>query len=65
MPYPWDGDDVEIVPADESCDVAMAESQLWASVEAGCFSGRQKVDWDFVDAAKNRTTPVLTAGENL
>jgi len=57
----WNGNDVEVVPADESCDVSMTEVQLWGSDEAECLSGRLEPEWSFVDLAKKEMTPVRAA----
>ena len=36
----WDGDEVEVVTADESYGVAFVENQLWLSDKAECLSDR-------------------------
>jgi hypothetical protein len=36
----WDGDDVEVVPADKTIDVATTDLPLWESARAECLSGR-------------------------
>jgi len=54
----WDGDNIEVVPADDSRSVAQSST----SNEAECLSGRQELDWSFVDEAKNGIAPVLAIG---
>ena len=61
----WDGDEVEVVPADESFGVSLADAQLWVPDGAECLSGREAYHWSFVHAAKNGMTPVPAAGVEL
>jgi hypothetical protein len=60
----WNGDDMEVVHADESCDVAMAEAQIWASDDAECLSRREDLNWSSVETSKNGIMPVLAIGVN-
>ena len=61
----WDGDEVEVVSADESYGVACAGANLWMSEKAECLSGRETYQWSSVHAAKNGMTAVPATGEDL
>jgi len=54
----WDGDNIEVVPADDSHSIAQSST----SDEAECPSGRQELEWSFVDEAQNGITSVLAIG---
>ena len=49
----WDDDDVEVVPADDSCDVSTTNVLFWAAPNAECLTGREDQDWEYVFTSKN------------
>ena len=61
----WNGDEVEVVHADETCDISMAEAYFWASSEAECLTGHKDQDWDFVEVTKIGVSPVSATGISI
>ena len=45
----WDGDEVEVVQADDSCDVSMVDPPSWWGEGTECLTGRKEQDWCFVN----------------
>jgi len=60
----WDGDDVEIVPADKTIDVAVADLPLWESARSECLSGRV---WEaeFLKVTQGKIELISTAPEEI
>ena len=61
----WNGDDIEVVHADESCNVVMAEAQIWAPEDAECLFGREDLSWSSVEMSKKGILPVLATSVDL
>ena len=59
----WDGDEVEVVQADDSCDVTMADPPSWWGEGTKCLTGRKEQDWCFVNQSKNGVMPVPAIGD--
>ena len=58
----WDGDEVEVVAADDTCDVATVDAPFWQAEQAECLTGQDLQRCDFVEASKNGLRPVLATG---
>jgi hypothetical protein len=58
----WDGDNIEIVPADKTIDVAVTDLPLWESARAECLSGRV---WEaeYLKVTQERIELISTAPE--
>jgi hypothetical protein len=54
----WVGDDVEVVHADTSACVAMADSSIWTHDNIKCLSGLDLSDYDFLSVSKDGFVPV-------
>jgi len=55
----WSDDEVEVVHADNSACVALAESLVvWQHPNAACLSGRDLSEFDFLSASRNGFVPV-------
>ena len=55
----WVDDEVEVVHADNSACVALADSLVdWQHPNATCLTGRDLSDFDFLSATKNGFVPV-------
>jgi hypothetical protein len=54
----WVGEEVEIVHADVSTCVAMADSSSWSHYNIKCLSGQDISDCDFVGVPKDGFNPV-------
>jgi len=48
----WNGDEVEVVPTDDSCDITMAEAPSWWGEGTECLTRRKEQDWSFVTQSK-------------
>ena len=57
----WDGDNIEVVPADDSRSIAQSST----SDEAECLSDRQELNESFVEEVKNVITSVLAIDIHL
>jgi hypothetical protein len=55
----WVGEEVEIVHADVSACVVMADSLSWSHYNIKCLSGQDILDCDFVSASKDGFIPVF------
>jgi hypothetical protein len=55
----WVGEEVEIVHADVSACVAMADSSSWTHYNIKCLSGQDILDCDFVSVSKDGFVPCL------
>src|SRR4051812_43285790 len=56
----WVDDEVEVIYADNSVYVAMAESSLdWQHPNVTCLTGRDLTEFDFLSATKNGFLPVV------
>ena len=63
----WVNDEVEVVPADNSACIALAESLVdWQHSTATCLSGRDLFGFDFLSATRDGFVPVSLkpVGEN-
>jgi hypothetical protein len=49
----WVGDDIEVVHADTSACVAMADSSIWTHEDVKCLSGLDLSDYDFLSVSKD------------
>ena len=58
----WDGDEVEVVQADDSCNVSMADPTSWWGEGTECLTGRKEQDWCFVNQSKNGVMPFPAIG---
>ena len=55
----WDGDDVEIVQADTSAKVAMADATFeWRHGNIQCLSGRDLSSYDFISISDGKFVPI-------
>jgi hypothetical protein len=54
----WFGVEVEIVHADVSACVAMADSSSWSHYNIKCLSGQDILDCDFVSVSKDGFIPI-------
>jgi hypothetical protein len=54
----WVGDDIEVVHADTSACVAMADSSIWTHEDVKCLSGLDLSDYDFLSLSKDGFVPV-------
>jgi len=58
----WDGDEVEVVPADDSSEVSLADMNAWDAEGQEPISGIALEDCDRIEATKNRLRLVLSTG---
>ena len=58
----WDGNEVEVVPADESSEVSVADMNAWDAEGQEPISGIVLEDCDRIEATKNRLRLVLSTG---
>lgn len=61
----WDGEMVEIVPADETTSIAAADVPLWESDDVRCLSDKAWEEEEFIDAAKLLFQPIHAADEEV
>jgi hypothetical protein len=54
----WVGNDIEVVHADTSACVAMADSSIWTYEDVKCLSGLDLSDYDFLGVSKDGFIPV-------
>jgi hypothetical protein len=54
----WVGDDVEVIHADASACVAMADSSIWMHEDVKCLSGLDLSDYNFLSVSKDGFVPV-------
>jgi hypothetical protein len=54
----WVGEEVEIVHADVSTCIAMADSSSWSHYNIKCLSGQDILDCDFVSVSKDGFIPI-------
>ena len=55
----WDDDDVEIVQADTSAEVAMADATFeWRHGNIQCLSGRDLSSYDFISISDGKFVPI-------
>jgi hypothetical protein len=58
----WDGDDVEVVHADDSIDVSIAGMNIWDSADQEPLSGISLDGCDRIEVSKNGVRLVLSTG---
>jgi hypothetical protein len=58
----WDGDEVEVVHADDSVEISHATMSIWDAEDQEPISGISLVGCDRVEATKNRVRLVLSTG---
>ena len=58
----WDGDEVEVVRADDSSEVSLADMNAWDAEGQELISGIALEDCDQIEATKNRLRLVLSTG---
>ena len=58
----WDEDKVEVVSADDACDVSTVDAPFWRAEQAECLTGQDLQGCDFVEVSKNGLRPVLATG---
>ena len=58
----WDGDEVEVVPADNSSEVSVADMHAWDAEGQEPISGISLEDCDWIEATKNGLRLVLSTG---
>ena len=56
----WDGDEVEVVHADDSSEVSLAEMNAWDAEVQEPISGIASEDCDRIEATKNGLRLVLS-----
>jgi hypothetical protein len=54
----WVGDDIEVIHADTSAYVAMADSSIWTHEYVKCLSGLNLLDYDFLSVPKDGFVPI-------
>jgi hypothetical protein len=54
----WVGKDIEVVHADTSACVAMADSSIWTHEDVKCLSGLDLSDYDFLSVSKDGFVPL-------
>ena len=54
----WVGDDVEIVHANASACVAVADLSSWTNYDIKCLSGMDLSESDFLSVSKGRFVPI-------
>jgi hypothetical protein len=58
----WDGDEVEVVPADDSIEISLASMSIWDTEDQEPISGISLEGCDRVEATKNGVRLVLSTG---
>jgi hypothetical protein len=58
----WDGDEVEVVHADDSIEISHAAMSIWDAEDQELISGMSLEGWDRSEATKNRVRLVLSTG---
>jgi hypothetical protein len=58
----WDGDEVEVVHADDSIEISLAAMSVWDAEDQEPISGISLEGCDHVEATKNRVRLVLSTG---
>jgi hypothetical protein len=58
----WDGDEVEVVHADDSIEISHAAMSIWDAEDQEPISGISLEDYDCIEATKNRVRRVLSTG---
>jgi hypothetical protein len=58
----WDGDEVEVVHADDSIEISLAAMSVWDAEDQEPISGISLEGCDRVEATKNGVRPVLSTG---
>ena len=61
----WNGDEVEVVLANDSCDITMVEAPSWWGEGIKCLTDQQNQDWCFVNQSKNGVVPVQATGGDV
>ena len=54
---------MEVVQADDSYDVTMADHPSWWGEGTECLMGKKEQDWCFVNQSKNGVMPVPAIGD--
>jgi hypothetical protein len=54
----WVGDDIEVVHAETSACIAMADSSIWTHVDVKCLLGLDLSNYDFLSVSKDGFVPV-------
>jgi antirestriction protein len=58
----WDGDEVEVVHADDSIEISLAAMNVWDAEDQEPISGISLEGYDHVEATKNGVRLVLSTG---
>jgi len=58
----WDGDEVEVVCADDSSEVSLVDMNAWDAEGQEPISGVALKDYDGIEATKNGLRLVLSTG---
>ena len=58
----WDGDEVEVVPVDDSSEVSLADMNAWDAEAQEPISGISLEDCGRIEATKNGLRLVLSIG---
>jgi hypothetical protein len=58
----WDGEEVEVVHADDSIEISLAAMSVWDTEDQEPISGISLEDCDSVEATKNGVRLVLSTG---
>jgi hypothetical protein len=58
----WDGDEVEVVHADDSIEISHAAMSIWDAEDQEPISGISSERCDRIEATKNGVRPVLSTG---
>jgi hypothetical protein len=58
----WDGEEVEVVHADDSIEISLAAMNIWDAEDQELISGISLEGYDRVEATKNGVRLVLSTG---
>jgi hypothetical protein len=58
----WDGDEVEVVQADDSIEISHAAMSIWDAEDQELISGMSLEGCDRIEATKNGVRLVLSTG---
>jgi hypothetical protein len=58
----WDGDEVEVVHADDSIEISLVAMSVWDAEDQEPISGISLKGCDRVEATKNGVRPILSTG---
>jgi hypothetical protein len=56
----WDGDEVEVIPADDTVEVSLAGMSIWDAGDQEPLSGISLEGCEHIEATKKGVRPVLS-----